>query len=101
LNASNAAKSDRAHWAQTNKADRRHDRVITRFMRGDGTECAKYGIPGNMHMQGVFTLIGVDASLMAMASFRNDRIPAQRTRSNARFSICLTATKYANFRNRK
>jgi hypothetical protein len=50
--------------------------VITRFMRGDGTDAAKYGIPGNMHMQGVFTLTALTRRLMAVASFRNDRMGA-------------------------
>jgi hypothetical protein len=48
-------------------------KVIRDWMRGDGTEAAKYGIPGTMHIQGVFTATALTRRLMAMASFRNDR----------------------------
>jgi hypothetical protein len=51
-------------------------KTIATWMRGDGTEAAKYGIPGNMHMQGVFTYSALNKRLMAMASFRNDRMGA-------------------------
>lgn len=51
-------------------------RIIATWMRGDGTEAAKYGIPGNMHMQGIFTASALTKRLMAMASFRNDRMGA-------------------------
>jgi hypothetical protein len=51
-------------------------RVIASWVRGDGTEAAKYGIPGNMHMQGIFTASALTKRLMAMASFRNDRMGA-------------------------
>jgi hypothetical protein len=65
-----------AQWAQTKRQIADMIGVITRFMRGDGTDAAKYGIPGNMHMQGVFTLTALTRRLMAIASFRNDRMGA-------------------------
>jgi hypothetical protein len=51
-------------------------RVISVWMKGDGTEAAKYGMPGNMHAAGVILGSAITKRLFAMASFRNDRMGA-------------------------
>jgi hypothetical protein len=48
-------------------------RVIADWMRGDGSQCAKYGMPGNMHAAGIILGSALNKRLMAMASYRNDR----------------------------
>lgn len=51
-------------------------RVIADWIKGDGTDCAKYGLPGNMHAAGVVLGSALTKRLFAMASFRNDRAGA-------------------------
>lgn len=51
-------------------------RVISQWMNDDGTECAKYGMPGNMHAAGVILGSALTKKLFQMASFRNDRMGA-------------------------
>lgn len=51
-------------------------RVISHWLKGDGTDAAKYGMPLNMHAQRVVLGSSLTKRLMAMASFRNDRAGA-------------------------
>lgn len=50
-------------------------KVIRTFMN-DGQEAAKYGTPGNIHAAGVILGASLSRRLMAMASFRTDRLGA-------------------------
>jgi hypothetical protein len=51
-------------------------RVISSWLKADGTECAKYGMPGNMHAAGVILGSALTKKLFQMASYRNDRLGA-------------------------